>query len=151
MIPVTKHICRALLVGALLFIPVSVGSATHVSTTPCWETVINEYDAGKIKDTFSERCYQQAIDHLPAPVLIYGTGRQDIEAAAAAAGYHNLTGPSGPATTTSTSTNPGGDASPPESFPVVVIVLGVVAIVLVVAGIAGVLWRRSHPDGAPAE
>jgi hypothetical protein len=149
MIPVTKHICRALLIGALLFIPVSVGSATHVSKKPCWETVTDEWYAGKIKDTFPQSCYQQAIDHLPAPVLIYGTARQDIEAAAADAGF-TVTGPSGPTTTTSTSTNP-GDKSPPESFPVVLIVLGVIAVVLVVAGIAGVLWRRSHPDGTAEE
>jgi hypothetical protein len=148
MIPVTKHICRALLVGALLFIPVSVGSATHVAKKPCWVTVTDEWYAGKIKDTFPELCYQEAIDHLPAPVLIYGTARQDIEAAAAAAGF-TVTGP---AMTTSTSTSTtSGDTSPPESFPVVLIVLGVVAVVLVIAGVAGVLWRHSHPDGAPEE
>jgi len=148
MIPVTKHICRALLVGALLFIPVSVGSATSLAQTHCWQTVTAEWEAGKIKDTFPESCYQQAIDHLPPSLLIYGTARQDIDAAAAAAGFKTLTAPSGQGAQSSTSTSP-VDVSPPETFPVVLIVLGAVAIALVVAGVAGVLWRRSHPDGGP--
>jgi hypothetical protein len=149
MTSLAKHICGAFLVGALLFIPASVGSAARHAKAPCWQKIISEWYANDIKKTFSQHCYQQAIEHLPAPVLIYGTAVQDIEAAAASAGY-TVTGPSGPSSQT-TSTSPSGDENPPESFPVALIVLGGIAGVLVVSGVAGVLWRRAHPEGDEEE
>jgi hypothetical protein len=140
MIPVTKHICRALLVGALLFIPVSVGSAAHVSTPSCAETLINVwYATGKIALTYPESCYQQAIRNLPSSVRVYSAALQDFETALAEV---SQSGPRSTSTSIDTSTAP-------ESFPVILIVLGVVAIIVVLAGVAGVLWRRSHPDDGP--
>jgi hypothetical protein len=137
MLPLTKHLCRALLVGVLLFIPVSTGSAALVAKPPCWRTLLyGWYQTGKIPLTYPASCYRQVIKHLPPPVQAYSAALQDFETAFVEVSQR---------TPGSTSTSI-GPSSAPESFPVALVALGAAAIALVVAGLAGVLWQRRHPN-----
>src|SRR4029077_6296528 len=160
-------------------------------TAPCWKLLLNDWYDGTINKTYPIPCYQQAINHLPADLRIYGSARDDILAARAAVisgkptpPEHNgtTTGAStaraattGASTTTTTTevvtkhgttsttttvlvvpvqTTPPKKSTPlldrlnpgnPDSFPLPLLILGALAILLVVAGGAGMLWQRSHP------
>jgi hypothetical protein len=154
---------------------------------------LNDWYDGTINNKYPLPCYQQAIDHLPTDLVVYGSAKDDILAArqAAAAGKppppekgHPVSTPAASTTTTTTTTittngttttattvivvpvqtttpkksggiggaldrlNPGN----PDSFPLPLLILGLLAILLVIAGAAGMLWQRSHPrdDGAEA-
>jgi hypothetical protein len=195
-----KHVVRAALLCALAVAvaPVAAhGAVARTSVTaPCWKLLLNDWYDGTINKTYPIPCYQQAINHLPADLRIYGSARDDILAARAAVisgkptpPEHNgtTTGAStagastagastaGASTTTTTTevvtkhgttsttttvlvvpvqTTPPKKSTPlldrlnpgnPDSFPLPLLILGALAILLVVAGGAGMLWQRSHP------
>jgi hypothetical protein len=143
--------------------------AAHPTTTkekpkavPCWVNLLNDWYDGVINNTYPLPCYNQALKHLPAVAAIYGGAREDIIAARNAAAHHKP--PPGesqkpPPTTTSSKAKAHGvtrwlDAlvpGNPNSFPTPLLILGLLAILLVIAGAIGMLWQRSHPrdDDAP--
>ena len=175
--------------------PLAAQASSHsASAIPCWKRLLNDWYDGTINNTYPIPCYQQAVNHLPADLRIYGSARDDILAARQAAERHRSAPPeqghpivSTPTSTTTTTTatlttngtttttttvavvpistttppkkssgiggaldklNPGN----PDSFPLPLLILGALAILLVIAGGAGMLWQRSHPrdDGAEA-
>ncbi len=142
-------------------------AAASSSTAPCWKTLLNDWYDGHIDKTYAIPCYQQAINHLPTDVSVYSSARDDIRAAentaiAAANGKGTTTTSTTvaqstdttPATTTTETpgnTKPTGpipsvivDASPggATSFPLPLVILGGLAVLLVAAGVGGLLWRR---------
>ena len=165
------------------------------SAVPCWKRLLNDWYDGTINNKYPIPCYQQAINHLPADLRIYGSARDDILAAKAAAlqnqnappeknnpNTHDTATTSTTTTTTATVTSHGHTTTTttvlvvpvqptppkksgglggaldklnpgnPDSFPLPLLILGALAIILVIAGAAGMLWQRSHPrdDGAQA-
>lgn len=160
----TKNVRYVLpLVGVVLGVLVASGSATASgSSFPCWKALLNEWYTGKITTIYQHSCYVEAIDHLPVDVQVYSSAREDIQAAEAAA-LHNKPAPPesttlpGSSTTTTTDQNPPkkkkgligilDDLTPgnPQSFPLPLLVLGALAILLVIAGGAGMVWQRTHP------
>jgi hypothetical protein len=157
----------ALLLATTATTFVSPATASRADA-PCWKTLLNDWYDGHIDKTYAIPCYQQAINHLPTDVSVYSSARDDIRAAenaaiAAANGKGTTTTTpttvtqstdTTPATTTTEApgnTKPTGpipsvivDASPggATSFPLPLVILGGLAVLLVAAGIGGLLWRR---------
>ena len=204
MSPSHTRLVRVLVLCALLAVaaPLGAQASTHSSSAiPCWKRLLNDWYDGTINNVYPIPCYQQAVNHLPADLRIYGSARDDILAARQAAIHHKSAPPekqakgaghpvatSTPTSTTTTTTetlttngttttkskvlvvpitttstppkkssgiggaldklNPGN----PDSFPLPLLILGALAILLVIAGGAGMLWQRTHPrdDGAEA-
>ena len=42
-------------------------------TAPCWKLLLNDWYDGTINKIYPIPCYQQAINHLPADLRIYGS------------------------------------------------------------------------------
>jgi hypothetical protein len=159
-----KNLCRALLLGALLVVCVApaASAAPKGSSAPCWKLLLNEWYGGRITTIYPLHCYTQAIDHLPADIAVYSSAKQDIQAAEQAAANHRSAPPESTqppklATGTTDASPPkkkGGligfldDITPgnPQSFPLPLLILGALAILLVIAGGAGMLWQRRHPN-----
>jgi hypothetical protein len=170
---VTRKLCRALpflgLIAALW--AATTGVANAGTTIPCWKSLLNEWYGGKITTIYKHDCYAEAISHLPVDIQVYSSARQDIEAAEVNAARDKPAPPessSVPGTTTGTTTT--SDSNPPkkkkgligilddltpgnpQSFPLPLLVLGALAILLVIAGGAGMVWQRSHPsDSEPPQ
>jgi hypothetical protein len=136
-----------------------VSATTHPGAPPCWVSLLNDSYGGAITKIYPLHCYGEAIKHLPAVATIYGSEKQEIQAAEAAAARGKLApGVHVATTTTTTSKKATGIASwldklnpgSADAFPTPLLILGALAILLVIAGIAGMLWQRSHPrDGGP--
>jgi hypothetical protein len=185
---------RILGVAVLCFLLAAVAPiASHAVArsgrpAPCWKRLLNDWYDGTISGIYPIPCYQQAIDHLPTDLRIYGSARDDIAAARQAAieHQHAPAEKNGPvastehqtSTTTTTETvtthgktttttkvlvvpvttttkrsvplldrlNPGN----PDSFPLPLLILGALAIFLLIAGGAGMLWQRFHPGNDSA-
>jgi hypothetical protein len=155
--------------AALAFLAPSAGAATAV--TPCWKLLLNDWYDGTINNIYPIPCYKQAIDHLPTDVDVYSSAREDIERAlqqAIARQKHSgttVTAPEpAPVTHGGTTTNAHGQTTttPPttttkkgpisnaikdltpggaDSFPLPLLILGLLAILLVIAGLGGLGWR----------
>jgi len=155
----------------------AVFSAPAPAATPCWKLLLNDWYDGTINNIYPIPCYHQAIAHLPTDVQVYSSARDDITRALQQAiraqhkTHKTVTsvepGATQPGRTTSTSTEPATttkkkkrgpigtalrDITPggADSFPLPLLILGLLAILLVLAGIGGMLWRRYQgPPGAP--
>jgi hypothetical protein len=155
----------------------AVFAAPARAATPCWKLLLNDWYDGTISNTYPIPCYHQAINHLPTDVQVYSSARDDIlRALQQAVRRHKTTGtqqttiqpaPATPGRTTSTPTTtptpttttkkkhkgpigtalrditPGGA----DSFPLPLLILGLLAILLVLAGVGGMIWRRYQSRG----
>jgi hypothetical protein len=115
-------------------------------------TLLNDLYDGTISNIYPIHCYGEAINHLPAVAQIYGSAKEDIITARQFALLGKLP-PGHPVTTASSSSGKGGLTGfldrlvpgNPNSFPTPLLILGLLAIVLILAGLGGMLWQRSHP------
>jgi hypothetical protein len=167
--PGRKHLVRALVVVvAALAVFAAPASA---APAPCWKTLMTEWYGGSIKHIYPIHCYHDALGHLPRDVQNYSSARDDILRAlqqAIAAQKNgggtttNTTGATTPTTTTTSTTPTKHKRSPistalrditpggPDSFPLPLLILGMLALLLVAAGVAGMIWRRYQGRGGTA-
>jgi hypothetical protein len=155
--------------------------APVASAKTCAEQVIDDwYGNGRVDQIFPKHCYLEAIRSLPVDVKDYSNAEEDIRRALAFAGQGEPDpGPSGgPAptgttcedpseTTPTTPTTPDEtsgsaeqtdaadavDTNGPSSLPIPLLVLGGLALLLLAAGGAGYLSRRSQArrNGGPPD
>jgi hypothetical protein len=165
-----------LAVGLLLAALALAGPGAAASKN-CGKAVVSDwYGDGRVDKVFPLRCYQEAIRSLPVDVLDYSNAKQDIlRALAFARKGEKDPGPSGGSQTTGNgsttdpgasgpgnSGDPGGggsgtdasgavDTSGPSSLPIPLLILGGLALLLLAAGGAGYLSRRSQArrEGGP--
>jgi hypothetical protein len=131
---------------------------------PCWKTLLNDWYDGHIDKTYPIPCYHQAIAHLPTDIKLYSNAKEDIQRALQAAITKTTTtttttpttsGQSSTPTTTTTVTPPKPHKRSPisnaikkltpggaDAFPLPLLILGFLALLLILAGIAGMIWRR---------
>jgi hypothetical protein len=162
-----KHLSRALLLsGVFLCVFAAPASAAQ---SPCWKKLLNDWYDGSISKTYPLPCYHEAINHLPPDVEVYSSAKDDILAALAAASKNQPPPPADHSTTDTTTTGSSVGTTPttttpdvqppkkktgiskaiaditpggPDSFPLPLLILGALAILLVAAGGAGMIWRR---------
>jgi hypothetical protein len=157
------------------------GKVAAAASGSCADQVVADwYDDGRVGKIYPLACYQQAIKKLPPDVLDYSNAKEDIlRALAFARKGEKDPGPSGGSQTagnngtnnpgTETTEPPGDsghpgpeggtgtdavdpvDTSGPSSVPIPLLVLGGLALLLLAAGGAGYLSRRSQArrDGGP--
>ena len=154
---------RAVVLAGVLLLAFA-GPAT--AAPPCWKILLNDWYDGTIDDTYPIPCYQQAVDQLPTDAQLYSSAKDDIlHAMAKTVALQNqtttttTTGSSNASTETTTTetttTSPGREKrkgiaraldklNPGEadSFPLPLLILGGLAILLVAAGVVGMIWRR---------
>jgi hypothetical protein len=154
-----KRLARALVVGCAALAVFAAPAAA--APPPCWKVLLNDWYDGHIDHTYAIPCYHQAIAHLPRDVQNYSSARDDILRALQTVihpppkgGGTTTTGTGGTTTTTTTTTpkkhKKGGlsaairDITPggADSFPLPLLILGMLAILLVLAGLGGMAWRR---------
>lgn len=76
---------RALLVVAML-VALVVTAAPAAAAESCGRKVIDDwFDDGRVDGTYALRCYEDAIDILPADVKVYSSATEDIRRALQAA------------------------------------------------------------------
>jgi hypothetical protein len=156
----------------------ATSAAPAPAATPCWKLLLNDWYDGTISNVYPIPCYHQAINHLPTDVQVYSSARDDILRALQQAVQRQKTtknpqttitpGATTPGRTTSTTTDttpttttkkkkgpigtairditPGGA----DSFPLPLLILGLLAILLVLAGVGGMIWRRYQGRDTPA-
>ena len=139
---VTAAACLALL---------AAGVAPAGAAVPCWKTLINDWLDGRIDGTYPARCYEEAIQHVPQDVAIYGNISEDFRRALANAFRHRGPGQEliVPAATRDHSKHHGPfggllDRLGPknaESVPLPLLVLGGIALLLMAAAGASFLAR----------
>ena len=156
-----KRLARALVVGCAALAVFAAPAAA--ATPPCWKVLLNDWYDGHIDHTYAIPCYHQAIAHLPRDVQNYSSARDDILRALQVAvnkknnvSQTTTNGQTGTSTTRTTPTTttkkkhtspiskaikditPGGA----DSFPLPLLILGMLALLLVAAGVGGMIWRR---------
>jgi cobalamin biosynthesis Mg chelatase CobN len=163
-----KHLSWALLLSGV-FLCASAAPAS-AAQSPCWKRLLNDWYDGSISKVYPLPCYHEAINHLPPDVEVYSSAKDDILAALAAASKSPTTSSAATTTaTTNSTTSTGSSVTPPttttdlqppkkktgiskaiadltpggpDSFPLPLLILGALAILLVAAGAAGMIWRR---------
>jgi hypothetical protein len=150
----------------------AVSAAPAPAATPCWKLLLNDWYDGTINNTYPIPCYHQAVNHLPTDVQVYSSARDDILRALQQAVRRQKTSHKqqttiepGPTTSGRTTSTPGTtttkkkhkgpigkalrDITPggADSFPLPLLILGLLAILLVLAGVGGMLWRRYQGPG----
>jgi hypothetical protein len=147
----------------------AVFAAPAPAAAPCWKLLLNDWYDGTINNIYPIPCYHQAVNHLPTDVQVYSSARDDILRALQQAIAKQKTskkaittiqpGATTPGRTTSTPTTtkkktgpvtkvlkditPGGA----DAFPLPLLILGLLAILLVLAGLGGMIWRRYQGRG----
>jgi hypothetical protein len=177
---VSRHVPRLLLLAAVCVVAGVVRPAPAAAAVPCWKQLLNDWYDGRIDKTYPVPCYSQALGHLPTDVDVYSSARDDIRRALASAiaskrhhgttstsrttpGGGTSTPSSGGGTTTGGTTSgrqsnngPFGEAvdklnpGSAESLPLPLLILGALALLLVLAGVAGLLVRRRQPPPSAA-
>ena len=170
----TLPLCGVLLCVSVALVSSAPASAANI---PCWKKLLTDWYDGSISKIYPLPCYHEAINHLPADVKVYSSAKDDILNALAAASKHQTappekttaqatTGTSSTSTTPTTSTAPATtDRIPPkkkkgiseafakltpggpDAFPLPLLILGALALLLVAAGAAGMIWRRLQERG----
>jgi hypothetical protein len=136
------------------------------AAVPCWKKLMNDWYSPPISSTYPIPCYHDAIKHLPLDVREYSNARDDIERALAQAiANHNGKNVTTTIGTTTETFKPGAAPPPPtttpkkkrnpfsnairhvtpggaDAFPLPLLILGLLAILLVLAGVGGMIWRR---------
>ncbi len=143
------------ILAALAPLAATAARSAQPKTVPvAWQvTLLNDLYDGTISNIYPIHCYGEAINHLPLgrPDLRQREGRHHRgQAGCAAVGKLP---PQGHAVVVVTSTSKGGLTGfldrlvpgNPNSFPTPLLILGLLAIVLILAGLGGMLWQRSHP------
>jgi hypothetical protein len=129
-------------VSLLLVLLPALAVALPASAAPkvlCWKLVLNDAYAGVFGQVYPLSCYHQAIGHIPATDLIYSNMGDEIRNAEAAAANGKTYAIRRPQGAPVAATSSGGD-----SVPTPVLVLGVLAVVLLVVGGGGEIWRRTR-------
>ena len=157
MSPGRKQFARALVVACAALAIFAAPAAA--APPPCWKSLLNDWYDGHIDHTYPVPCYRQAISHLPRDVQNYSSAKDDILRALQAA-IHPPKTPTTTSTgttttaTTGTTTTPKKHRSPvsnairkltpggADAFPLPLLILGLLALLLIAAGIAGMVWRR---------
>jgi hypothetical protein len=173
---VTRTVACAAIAACALLGALSAPQPAAAKVTPCWTKLLNDWYDGRIDNTYPVQCYRDALKHLPDDVAVYSSARTDIQRALANAVRKNGTQTGGnvpPSTTTPTTTSGGtsngqndatggrdsGDDGPvgsalgsasdsADSIPTPLIILGALALLLIAAGVAGLLVKRyqaRHP------
>jgi hypothetical protein len=99
--------------------------------------LVDSYD-GRIDHVYPIPCYHQAVAHLPIVLQLYSSERDDIMRAL----QRTVTGKG---TGRPVVDVPLHVVTSGGSLPVPLLVLGSIAVLLVVAGVAGTVWRRFRP------
>ena len=155
---------RVLLVTLALAAALVVHAGGASAATPCWKSLLNDWYDGRIDNTYAQHCYRDALKHLPADVATYSSAHDDIlRALQSAVAKENKAGHSvGPdtplppptsrgtkgGTTTTIGRKPDDglanklNPSSADSLPVPLLVLGGLAILLVLAGGAGLIAKQ---------
>ena len=158
------------LTGLLIVLAVA-GPAS--AATPCSERVQDDWsDNGRIDGTYAPSCYDQAIADLPADAKYYSEAPDVIEAAKQQMLRDNVRTPSGfgggggsntGGNGSSGESSGGGGDSPlgtilnagpgaADDIPLPLLILGLIALLLMGAGAAGLISRRMQartPAGPP--
>ena len=169
MTAVTRTVACAAIAACALIGALSAPQPAAAKTTPCWTKLLNDWYDGRIDRTYPVQCYRDALKHLPDDVAVYSSARTDIQRALANAVRKNgtQTGGNVPPSTTPTTTSEGtsngqndatggrdnGDDGPvgsalgsasdsADSIPTPLIILGALALLLIAAGVAGLLVKR---------
>ena len=157
--PGRKQLARALVVCCAALAVFAAPAAA--APPPCWKTLLNDWYDGHIDHTYPIPCYHQAIAHLPRDVQNYSSAKDDILRALQVAISNQKGGgttttvtgvsstPTTPTTTTTTKhRSPFGNAirkltpGGADAFPLPLLILGLLALLLVLAGLGGMAWRR---------
>jgi hypothetical protein len=162
----SRTLTRVAVVAAAACAALSVGVLPAAAKPPCWKVLINDWYDGHIDHVYSIACYHDAIKHMPTDLALYSNARNDIERALAQAVANQTkqpvtatighttttiepsTNPTAPPATTTTKKNPFSTAikkitpGGADAFPLPLLILGLLAILLVLAGVGGMLWRR---------
>lgn len=73
---------RCILVAACALVGATVvAPAPAAAATPCWRQVVDDWFDGSIDRTYAPHCYQDALQHLPADARAYTTAASDIQRA----------------------------------------------------------------------
>jgi hypothetical protein len=160
--------------AACALLAVSAAPAANAAApVPCWKLLLNDWYTPPISKTYPIHCYHEALSHLPRDVGLYSSARDDIIRALQSAiaaehtGTTTTTSTSQSSTPTTTSTTPTTtttkkkvgpikhvikDLTPggADSFPLPLLILGLLAILLVLAGLGGMAWRRYQGRRGPA-
>ncbi len=167
-------LCLALLCGAVAVLaplPALGAVSGNKAAVPCWKRLMNDWDDGTINNVYPPACYLAAIKNMPTELKIYSSAREDIERALQARLAGKPIPPESspaPSTTTTGATGVGTTTTPSkphktgirlflakltpgdsQAFPLPLLILGALAILLVAAGVVGMLWQRSHPRDEP--
>ena len=107
---------------------------------PCWKTLLVDSYDGRIDHVYPIPCYRQAVGHLPLTLQLYSSERDDILRA-----LQRRIGPRPIIIGPQPHYASGGGGI---SLPIPLLVLGSVGVLLVLAGVSRVVWRRFKPSSS---